>query len=1233
MKHPLPSQATVHASRPWLAAVFLFAALHMTSAASKADDISAYRYDNDNTTVILRDYPNITENLVSGGVDGVAAIGNRIVLQGNGNIYVEVKGDESIAGSGFESMEIDGPKWLIGGTVTLTGTGAETFHVKSGTTIIGGPLSSMGWIIATNGDGPKTTIDAGATLVIGQEGSNSAGNGNLLTDGVVNNGSLVFSRSNFVFADVISGSGSVTHTYTRLTLSGSNSYGGGTFIKSGTVIATNAYALGTGKVDFLTAYCTLIMNLATPGDLVFNNELTGGGRFLIDMGSAGSVFNFGDGVGDQFTGSLYFQQGILDISGASSASILANSRLQLSAATTLLVGSGIKNINSLVLGDASATAATIGSNRVKAIGTLVFDIDISNSAAPSGSSRLDVGDLTMIPSGVHSHSTSGTPYSVSGTIRLDGTTTSPLPTPTMPTTDLFEQDDANIITQLVSAIGEVSVNAANFTIVDANNALITNAQTRDVMQGVSGTVAKATYDYRLTTGANNDGLYVNYGLTSLEILTGKTLDLRNSGAAGVSANTLSARLTGAGGVDINANGAMWLNGAGSNYAGATTVYSGTVIAGENRAFGNTSGLHIKAGAHVDFNGRYMPVGQTLLIDSGASLNLNGGFLRLVLTATSADSHIAPNSLSGGGTFRVEIPATGTGSVIFEGDNPNFAADIIVANQSSISKIVLTTADALGAGTINAGYGGEFVYQSVSGTMRTNSAKNSGYVLFDSSTLFMTGVTKGNTNLVNSDVTLGPTARLNGSGTIKIDGNSTLRFGIEGALVSDVTATTPLVFDGGTLDFVPPTRTYVPRLIINDLSGSGTIRVHANPNTGDSNVITFKKSTGDFELDIRFTERATTDDQVMPIYSKTDDSLATITLINGQVESGGYVFNLVQGTGDNILMPDTSMWYLAADHARVSRAARAIVATAAAVGAEWHYSLDSVTKRMGDLRQEFSADEKTTPRGNLWMRAANQSLNAKESLCGAAFDEDMWLIHAGADKAFRSSSAVTFVGLYGGAGRADRIFTNLGDGSTDTVSVGAYAGLITESGWFVDLVGKQDFNRNKFTATASDGSHIGGNYKSNVTSVSLEIGRQFYLDKKKSRGWWLEPGIQAAYAWLKGEDYTAASGIAGNPGIDVRIDTATAQQYRAQLRFGYREKRAKFLPYAKIAAVYNTSGGGEIMADERALQADFDGMRYEAGVGGSCIINKKSQVYVEYEYAKADTYERKWSINVGCRRAW
>ncbi|WP_149022442.1 autotransporter-associated beta strand repeat-containing protein, partial [Salmonella enterica] len=66
-----------------------------------------------------------------------------------------------------------------------------------------------------------------------------------------------------------------------LTLSGSNTYTGGTLISSGTLVASNVEALGTGDV---TDDATL--------------ELNTGGDFINNIGGTGRVEKSGDDNGD-----------------------------------------------------------------------------------------------------------------------------------------------------------------------------------------------------------------------------------------------------------------------------------------------------------------------------------------------------------------------------------------------------------------------------------------------------------------------------------------------------------------------------------------------------------------------------------------------------------------------------------------------------------------------------------------------------------------------------------------------------------------------------------------------------------------------------------------------------------------------------------------------------------------------------------------------------------------------
>ncbi|WP_228371834.1 autotransporter-associated beta strand repeat-containing protein, partial [Salmonella enterica] len=76
------------------------------------------------------------------------------------------------------------------------------------------------------------------------------------------------------FDNAISGSGQVVKSGDKtLTLSGSNTYTGGTLISSGTLVASNVEALGTGDV---TDNATLELN--TSG--TFDNAISGSGQVV-----------------------------------------------------------------------------------------------------------------------------------------------------------------------------------------------------------------------------------------------------------------------------------------------------------------------------------------------------------------------------------------------------------------------------------------------------------------------------------------------------------------------------------------------------------------------------------------------------------------------------------------------------------------------------------------------------------------------------------------------------------------------------------------------------------------------------------------------------------------------------------------------------------------------------------------------------------------------------------------
>lgn len=166
----------------------------------------------------------------------------------------------------------------------------------------------------------------------------------------------------------------------------------------------------------------------------------------------------------------------------------------------------------------------------------------------------------------------------------------------------------------------------------------------------------------------------------------------------------------------------------------------------------------------------------------------------------------------------------------------------------------------------------------------------------------------------------------------------------------------------------------------------------------------------------------------------------------------------------------------------------------------------------------------------------------------------------------------------------------------------------------------------FEVSTVNGRPVRGRYNSEALGASLELGRRL----ERADGWWLEPSVQAAVARLGGASYRTTP---ANAAIDVKVDDATAAQYRGQVRFGRQLKDTRWAPYGKFAVVKAYTDGGTIRAHNRDLSVDFDGWRMEFGAGASYRISDLSQLYLDYEYGRAAHYERPWAFNLGYRRLW
>ncbi|EBQ6177303.1 AIDA autotransporter-like protein ShdA, partial [Salmonella enterica subsp. enterica serovar Derby] len=136
----------------------------------------------------------------------------------------------------------------IGGTGRVEKSGDDTLTLSGSNSYTGGTLISGGTLVATN-------VDA-------------------LGSGDVTNNAVLELNTGGTFDNAISGSGQVVKSGDEtLTLSGSNTYTGGTTINDGTLIATSVDALGSGDVTD-----NAVLELNTGGD--FDNAISGSGQVV-----------------------------------------------------------------------------------------------------------------------------------------------------------------------------------------------------------------------------------------------------------------------------------------------------------------------------------------------------------------------------------------------------------------------------------------------------------------------------------------------------------------------------------------------------------------------------------------------------------------------------------------------------------------------------------------------------------------------------------------------------------------------------------------------------------------------------------------------------------------------------------------------------------------------------------------------------------------------------------------
>ncbi|MEN4918929.1 autotransporter-associated beta strand repeat-containing protein [Achromobacter spanius] len=500
----------------------------------------------------------------------------------------------------------------VSGAGGLDATGAGTLTLAGANTYAGGTRIEGGTLRV----GTDTSLGAGALTVNGATALQGLDAAVTLGNAIALNGAplAVSGAQDVALAGTVSGSGGISKLdVNTLTLSGDNTYQGGTTLAQGLIVAGSNQALGTGALTVsgnaaldATQAVSLANDVALAGgDLTVNGgqdlSLTGdisGGNGLIKNGGAALALS-GDNT---YAGGTTLAGGSL-IAGSNTA--LGTGALEVTGGATLSAADGVSLANAVLLGNALT---------VDGAGNWTLGGDISGGA---GLVKTGAGTLTL----AGNNSYAGGTQLLAGAITGDSDSITGPVAASAGTTLTFDQGAAGAYSGVVSGEGNLEKTGAGTLTLSGANTLtggIGVAQGTLATQG-SNIIGSAS-GVRIDDGATLQLA----GAESIAALSGAgRLQVDGSLAVGGAADSaFGGDVAGAGAVAKVGAGTLALGGA-SSHTGVFDINGGTVNLTGTLASGN-----------VNVNGTGATLTGTGTANGAVNVN-NGGHLAVSSASPSA----------------------------------------------------------------------------------------------------------------------------------------------------------------------------------------------------------------------------------------------------------------------------------------------------------------------------------------------------------------------------------------------------------------------------------------------------------------------------------------------------------------------------------------------------------------------------------------------------------------------
>ncbi|TRE37578.1 autotransporter outer membrane beta-barrel domain-containing protein [Salmonella enterica subsp. enterica serovar Derby] len=621
--------------------------------------------------------------LISGGTlvaTNVDALGSGDVtddatleLNTGGTFDNAISGSGQVVKSGDDTLTLSGSNTYTGGTLISGGTLIASNVEALGT---GDVTDNAVLELNTGGDFDNAISGSGQVVKSGDEtltlsGSNTYTGGTLISGGtlvatnvealgtgdVTNNATLELNTGG-TFDNAISGSGQVVKSGDdALTLSGSNTYTGGTTISGGTLIATSVDALGSGDVTD-----NAVLELNTGG--TFDNAISGSGQ-VVKSGDETLTLS----GSNTYTGGTTISGGTLiasNVEALGSGNIDNYASLQLNASGQFVTANLTTHDNATT---AIGAGSTLRANTLtqEANSTLAVHLTDSNSGAIVTADHANLGgtlDITGIGNVAKSWTRDAYAYTL---IDTDSAINSDFAQFTVAGMDAKQVDFLTV---------DGRVNAADDTRYDVTASLSWYADSDNAATDAHGTFTLSEQGHSFTLNTALTDVDATLNPDSATDWDGKSLIKRGAGTL-----ILGAQNTYSGDTDVQ-EGALWL-------AETATIGSAgsaqAVNIAANAAFG---------GHNATVNGHVNNLGSLYFVDT---FTVNGDVVNSSAMISGSDQ---PNN-----TLTIAGNYTGNDGHLYLntqlGDDSSPTDKLIVTGDTAGSTTLhITNVNGLGAQTVN-----------------------------------------------------------------------------------------------------------------------------------------------------------------------------------------------------------------------------------------------------------------------------------------------------------------------------------------------------------------------------------------------------------------------------------------------------------------------------------------------------------------------------------------------------